>query len=93
MKSYNEFMRTMKIEEDPDYDSTRFDRLMEWEGGSFDGFDDLSSSKMSSIVNFLESTNDYNRSKVVALINTNVDNINKVHKIVIDYEKSRQHEE
>lgn len=89
MKTYNEFIRLSANMVDSNYDSTRFDRLMECSGGQFDGVI-VSRSKISSIINFFESTNDYNRFKVSDLINNNINNINKVHNLVLDYEKNKQ---
>lgn len=77
--------------EDPLVDISRTERLLAHEGNSeFEGLY-ISSSKISSIRRFYESTNDYNKLKVANLINTNIDNITKVHKIVIDYEKTKIH--
>lgn len=91
MKSYNEFVRVATLMENPDYDVTRFGCLLE---GKIE-FDDelLTTSKWSSIVRFYESTNDYNRSKIADLINTNINNVNKVYKIVLDYDKVKQQQE
>ena len=88
MKSYNEFMRVISLLKNPDYDSTRFACLIEGKI-NIDG-KILTTSKISSIIRFYESTNDYNRSKVAELINISMDNFDNVYKIVLDYEKAKQ---
>lgn len=88
MKTFDEFKRVADIIKTPNYDSTRFDRLIESESG-IDGLI-ISPSKISSISRFYERTNSYNRSKITELINTNIRNVDKVHKLAIDYEKYKQ---
>ena len=69
MKSYNEFIKMVDMITSFDFDCTRFDRLIESNNG-IDGIE-ISSSKIFSIKRFYESTNHYNRSKMVELININ----------------------
>lgn len=86
MKSYNEFIRITKLMENPEYDSTRFERLLTSVGGNFDGVD-ISNSKLSSIVMFYEGTNEFNQTKISTLINNSIGNIDRVNNIVIEYYK------
>lgn len=93
MKTYNEFISIIEKEEDPNYDIGRFVRLIDQTEDCTIDEVDISYSKVSSIRRFYEDTNHYNRVKIVDLINTNIRNINKVHKIVIDYEKNKNQRE
>ena len=90
MKSYNEFIITINNSIHPDFDVSRFDYMIEQIGDCVIDNVSISSSKISSIRRFYEDTNSYNRSKIMNLINTNIRNIDKVHKLVIDYEKLKQ---
>ncbi len=83
MKLYYEFIENIKAYENPDYDCTRFDRLL-------DGDIKLDESKVSLIREFYGSTNPYNRAKIVGLINNSINNISRVVKIVEDYNKIKQ---
>lgn len=88
MKSYEEFLRSTSLFEDCDFDPCRFDRVINGE----DDIIDISKSKLSSIIRFYESTNEYNRTKIMDLINISKNNITKVYKIVLDYEEHKQQE-
>ena len=86
---FSDFIRVCEKLDDPDYDSSRFDRLLEFKDDSvFDGIN-IERSMVSSIKRFYENTNEYNRSKISNLININIRNFEKVHRIVLDYEISR----
>lgn len=88
MKSYQNFLRVSSLFEDPGFDPFRFDRVLEGEHDAVD----ISESKLSSIIRFYESTNEYNRTKIMDLINISKNNITKVYKIVLDYEEHKQQE-
>lgn len=88
-KLYDDFVYMCEVLKNPAVDMSRFDRLLEAEGDSvFDGVT-LQSSKLSSIKRFYETTNPFNRAKIVELINNSIDNFDKVHKIVIDYNEAK----
>lgn len=89
MKTYNEFMLILESFDDPNFDCARFDYLIEQTDDCIIDGVEVSLLKISSIRRFYEKINPYNRAKVVGLINNNITNIDKVHKIVIDYEKSQ----
>jgi len=93
MKFYNDFVNELSSFDDPKYDCTRFDRLIENTHDCVISGISISASKISSIRRFYENTNPYNRSKVVGLINNNITNIDNVHKIVIDYEINQHKKE
>lgn len=84
---YNDFVNMCGVlMKHSNLDVSRFDRLIESNGDcDFEGIY-IHGSKVSSIKRFYEKTNLYNRTKIVELINNNVSNFEKVHKIVIDYE-------
>lgn len=83
---FDDFIDKCKRIQHPDFDITRIDRLMENTGECKVDGTTVSSSVLASIKRFYENTNEYNRSKVADLINNTIDNIGKVHRIVIDYE-------
>jgi len=86
---FNDFIKMCEVLDDPENDSSRFDRLLETSGDcKFDGVD-IDGSVVSSIKRFYINTNEYNRSKVSGLINNSITNLKDVHRIVIDYDTAR----
>ena len=92
LKSFEEFKRTSRLFENPEFDPFRFERFYEWTEGLLEGIN-ISRSKYSMILRFYESTNDYNKTKITDLINNSMSNLDKVHRIVLDYEKIKQQRE
>lgn len=86
MITYNDFLYMCEVVENPHHDPNRFYNLLLIDSDCiFEGVD-INTSVISSIKRFHTNTNEYNRSKISELINNNVNNLGKVHKIVIDYE-------
>jgi len=87
---YDDFIEMMGVLTNPEYSLHRFDLMMESDGDYTEDDKTVSFSKIASIRRFYENTNEYNRYKIKELINNSMDNIDKAHKIVLDYEKSKQ---
>jgi hypothetical protein len=87
---YNEFITMMENITSPSYSSTRFDIIIETDGDYEEGDIVVSHSKISSIRNFYNETNDHNRSKMREMINNNVKNIDRVYNMVLEYYKTKQ---
>lgn len=84
MKSFREFITESNTK---NFSIRRFDELIEKTSTCvIDGYE-VHASVLSSIKRFYENTNPYNRAKVVGMINNSIRNVEKVHKLVLDYEK------
>lgn len=83
---YDDFMRMCEVLDNPYFDPDRFNVMISSNNGCVIDNISIHRSAINSIRRFYMSTNDYNRSKIAELINNNIRNIKRVHKIVIDYE-------
>jgi len=84
---FSDFIYMMECINNINYNSSRIYIIMESDGDYKEDNIIISSSKISSIRRFYESTNEFNRAKITNLINNNIGNIDKVHNIVMEYIK------
>jgi hypothetical protein len=63
------------------------DRLLESDRVFIDSDITVEGSKLPSIKRFYHNTNEYNQRKITDLINNSMNNIDKVYRIILEYEK------
>ena len=85
-KSFTEFIVLL---ENPLYSYGRFDYLMEQTGECIIEGVSISQNTIFKIQKFYNNTNDYNKSKILNLINNNIENVYKVENIINDYETAK----
>lgn len=85
-KTFSEFI---VILENSSYSYGRFDYLLEQKDDCIIEGVSISHSMIFKIQKFYNNTNEYNKSKILNLINTNIENVYKVENIITDYENSK----
>ena len=83
------FLEFVSIMENPSYLYGRFEYLMEQTDGCIIEGMSISHDTIFRIHKFCNNTNEYNRSKILNLINNNIENVYKVENIINDYENSK----
>jgi len=83
---YEDFIFMCEVLENPEFDLSRTERLMESDNLFEEKGISISGSKLSSIKRFYKNTNVYNQAKISNLINNNIRNIDKVYNLVLEYE-------
>jgi putative lipoic acid-binding regulatory protein len=84
---FNEFIHLMEVIDNPEYNSSRMENIINHKGEYCENNIIISVSHMASIKRFYESTNEFNRVKIAGLINNSMKNIDKVYQLIVEYEK------